>query len=64
LSDAHRFFYLYAPAAVLLLILVRRNVQSADAAIRFEEESEKAPICLDLKIWSCQVSGRSPSPAP
>ena len=44
-----RVLYFYIVAAVLLLILIRRNIQPADEAIRFEETSEKALILLDLK---------------
>ncbi len=49
LSATHRFLYFYGLAAALLLILINRNAKSAGAALRFEEESEKAPIYLDLR---------------
>jgi hypothetical protein len=49
LGNTHRFLYFYGPAAVLLLILVRRNIQSAASTIRFEEESGRAPTYLDLR---------------
>jgi hypothetical protein len=49
LSDTHRFLYFYGMAAALLLLLVGRNIKSAGDTIRFEEESEKGPIYLDLR---------------
>jgi hypothetical protein len=49
LGDISRFFYFYILAAVLLVILVRHNIKSAGATIRFEEMSEEAPTYLDLR---------------
>jgi hypothetical protein len=49
LAATHRFLYFYAAAGSLMLILVYRNIRSAVDSIRFEEESEKAPIYLDLR---------------
>jgi hypothetical protein len=44
-----RVSYFFVLAALLLLVLIRRNIQPAGAAIRFEETSKEALILLDLK---------------
>jgi len=46
--DCHRFLYFYGLAA-LASLLMRRTADPDEGKIRFEEKSEVAPICLDLR---------------
>jgi hypothetical protein len=45
----HRFVYFYLAAAALFFILFRFKARAAGDKIRFEEESEEAPVYLDLR---------------
>jgi hypothetical protein len=47
--DSRRFPYFYGVAAALFLWIIRHNARWASQSIRFEEESQRAAVYLDLR---------------
>jgi hypothetical protein len=48
-GDTHSLIYFYAIAGALWLVLLYRNLFSADRIVYFEEESANAPVYLDMR---------------
>jgi hypothetical protein len=48
-GDTHSLIYYYAITGALWLVLLYRNLLSADRMVYFEEESASAPVYLDMR---------------